>query len=493
MHSQYADLGRREARLLRSLMAWDPNRWSNVCTLLDEFTFGPHFCLVMEFIPSAFCSIKFRQSRAVKEDVTPSGDNPVSSFEKLQNSQLIDDIRRVAFKILTSLGFLRWTNIIHADLKPENILITVKSIPNGETTARAAIDEVKIIDFGNAFFDTFHDVVTFYDDFELQSPLYRAPEVFFGVAGFDAAIDVWSLGAILAEFFLGKPIFEGETTEEILGAMISILGPLPKQYFRKGAFYEKYSGFTEGKPEPLGIVIERLCNVMGTRDRVFVDFIARCLIPVPSKRLTPTQASLHPFLAPVCPMAYFAEPHSINVDNQFGRTTNDGIPYVATDLPREYDLKPMKPVEALNTDPTFVRSLDEERVDMASKGKVIINRGKKLPDAEKETLAPNVSFTSQLCESLESTNDDDDISDEEEERDLNRSVLARHGPSALSGITASQIMAQLEREERRLDEAEKNQVSLKRKATDLHLRTTPSRTTSTSEPQRADTAEAPSE
>ena len=40
--------------------------------------------------------------------------------------ETIDDLRKVAFEVVKTLGFLRWQNTIHADLKPENILLSYK-------------------------------------------------------------------------------------------------------------------------------------------------------------------------------------------------------------------------------------------------------------------------------------------------------------------------------------------------------------------------------
>jgi serine/threonine protein kinase len=39
---------------------------------------------------------------------------------------------------------------------------------------------------------------------------YRAPEVILGYTEYSQAIDLWSMGCILAEMFGRKPIFSGE-------------------------------------------------------------------------------------------------------------------------------------------------------------------------------------------------------------------------------------------------------------------------------------------
>lgn len=38
---------------------------------------------------------------------------------------------------------------------------------------------------------------------------YRAPEILLGSRKYTKAVDIWSLGLILAEMLLGKPLFAG--------------------------------------------------------------------------------------------------------------------------------------------------------------------------------------------------------------------------------------------------------------------------------------------
>ena len=76
--------------------------------------------------------------------------------------------------------------LIHCDLKPENILI--------KSYSRC---EVKVIDFGSSCF--LRDPHSSY----VQSRSYRAPEVILGMS-YGAKIDLWSLGAIIAELYTGE-------------------------------------------------------------------------------------------------------------------------------------------------------------------------------------------------------------------------------------------------------------------------------------------------
>ncbi len=81
---------------------------------------------------------------------------------------------------------------MHCDLKPENILL--KNIKKSG---------LKIIDFGSSCFE-FERMYTY-----IQSRFYRSPEVILGLA-YGMPIDMWSFGCILAELYVGFPLFPGE-------------------------------------------------------------------------------------------------------------------------------------------------------------------------------------------------------------------------------------------------------------------------------------------
>ena len=61
----------------------------------------------------------------------------------------------------------------------------------------------QVIDCGSSCFED-ERVYTY-----IQSRFYRSPEVILGLP-YDCAIDMWSLGCILAELYTGYPIFPGE-------------------------------------------------------------------------------------------------------------------------------------------------------------------------------------------------------------------------------------------------------------------------------------------
>lgn len=121
-------------------------------------------------------------------------------YDLLKNNRFqglsLELIRRFAIQLLNAISFLRENRIIHCDLKPENILLKQ---PNKSG--------LKIVDFGSSCFDD--QVMYTY----IQSRYYRSPEVILGIP-YGAEIDMWSFGCIIAELYIGYPIFPGEDENE---------------------------------------------------------------------------------------------------------------------------------------------------------------------------------------------------------------------------------------------------------------------------------------
>ncbi len=77
--------------------------------------------------------------------------------------------------------------------------------------------QIKVIDFGSAC----HERQTVYT--YIQSRFYRSPEVLLGMP-YNTAIDMWSLGCIAVELFLGLPLFPGTSEYNQLTRIIDMLG-----------------------------------------------------------------------------------------------------------------------------------------------------------------------------------------------------------------------------------------------------------------------------
>jgi len=53
---------------------------------------------------------------------------------------------------------------------------------------------------------------------------YRAPEILLGSHAYQKAVDVWSIGCIIGEMYLGKPMFRGKSTLDQIEKVFSVTG-----------------------------------------------------------------------------------------------------------------------------------------------------------------------------------------------------------------------------------------------------------------------------
>merc|ERR1711977_621659 len=56
------------------------------------------------------------------------------------------------------------------------------------------------------------------------SRYYRAPELILGEEQYNSDIDIWSIGCVIAEMFLGEPIFPGVSSKDQLLKIMQLLG-----------------------------------------------------------------------------------------------------------------------------------------------------------------------------------------------------------------------------------------------------------------------------
>lgn len=89
--------------------------------------------------------------------------------------------------------------------------------------------EIKVIDFGSAC----HERQTVYT--YIQSRFYRSPEVLLGIP-YTAAIDMWSLGCIAVELFLGLPLFPGTSEYNQITRIVEMLGYVFLIHFLTGLY-----------------------------------------------------------------------------------------------------------------------------------------------------------------------------------------------------------------------------------------------------------------
>ena len=152
--------------------------------------------------------------------------------------------------------------------------------------------KVKIIDFGSGCFSN-KRVFTY-----IQSRFYRAPEVIMEV-GYDNKIDMWSLGCVLVEMMMGRPLFAGRDEIEQIVAIIEVLG-LPPSYMiersnKKGLMLESLRKNNSSKGK---IPASKPLKSLITADNLFMDLVTskiylECLMWDPRFRISAEEALQH--------------------------------------------------------------------------------------------------------------------------------------------------------------------------------------------------------
>ncbi|KAJ0249131.1 CDPK-related kinase 2 [Hirschfeldia incana] len=161
-----------------------------------------------------------------------------------------DDAKEVLIQILNVVAFCHLQGVVHRDLKPENFLYTSKE----------GNSQLKVIDFGLSDFvrpdERLTDIV--------GSAYYVAPEVLH--RSYTTEADVWSIGVIAYILLCGSRPFWARTESGIFRAVLK-------------------SDPSFDEPPWTSLSLEAK------------DFVKRLLYKDPRKRMTASQALMHPWIA----------------------------------------------------------------------------------------------------------------------------------------------------------------------------------------------------
>ncbi len=146
----------------------------NIIRIYDFIAFGRSYAISMEFFKSH--SLAFE----IKTNKNPN----------------IKRILTIFKQICAGVGFAHSRNVVHRDLKPANILINED-------------DFVKIVDFGLAAAVSSADSRITRTGILVGTPTYMAPEQVRARA-IDSRTDIYSLGILMYEIFVGRPPYKGE-------------------------------------------------------------------------------------------------------------------------------------------------------------------------------------------------------------------------------------------------------------------------------------------
>lgn len=121
---------------------------------------------------------------------------------------------------------------------------------------------------------------------------YRAPEVILSWKKYTAAIDVWSVGCILAELIIRKPLLPAASEEEQLNMITKLLGN-PSAKLVNQIENEKNKEFVLQLPKREGKNFNELFKGANAQA---IDLLRKMLTYDPEDRLTVADALAHPYL-----------------------------------------------------------------------------------------------------------------------------------------------------------------------------------------------------
>jgi len=200
---------------------------------------------------------------------------------KLLKSQRLsnDHICYFVYQILRGLKYIHSANVLHRDLKPSNLLLN--------TTC-----DLKICDFGLArVSDPEHDHTGYLTEY-VATRWYRAPEIMLNSKGYTKAIDVWSVGCILAEMLNNRPLFPGKHYLDQLNLILDKLGS-PSQEDLQCIINEKARSYLLSLPQKIKQPWNRL---FPNADNRALDLLDKMLTFNPNKRIGIEEALAHPYL-----------------------------------------------------------------------------------------------------------------------------------------------------------------------------------------------------
>ncbi|KAF7136565.1 hypothetical protein RHSIM_Rhsim08G0186500 [Rhododendron simsii] len=189
------------------------------------------------------------------------------------------EVKCLMRQLLEGVEYLHDNWILHRDLKTSNLLLNNSG-------------KLKICDFGLSR--------QYGSPLKPYTPLvvtlwYRAPELLLGAKQYSTAIDMWSVGCIMAELLAKQPLFSGKTEIEQLDKIFRILGTpnekmwtgfsnLPGAKFK----FAKHSRNTlRDKFPPMSFKGSPVLSEQG------VDLLSQLLTYDPEKRISAQDALKH--------------------------------------------------------------------------------------------------------------------------------------------------------------------------------------------------------
>ncbi|AQK72400.1 hypothetical protein ZEAMMB73_Zm00001d017128 [Zea mays] len=129
-------------------------------------------------------------------------------MEAMKQPYSQSEVKCLMLQLLEGVKYLHDNWVLHRDLKTSNLLLNNRG-------------ELKICDFGLS--RQYGSLLKPYTQ-PVVTLWYRAPELLLGAKEYSTAIDMWSLGCIMAELLSKEPLFTGKSEIDQLDKIFRILG-----------------------------------------------------------------------------------------------------------------------------------------------------------------------------------------------------------------------------------------------------------------------------
>lgn len=202
------------------------------------------------------------------------------------------------YQILRGLKYIHSANVLHRDLKPSNLLLNTNC-------------DLKICDFGLArVADPSHNHAGILTEY-VATRWYRAPEIMLNSKAYTKAIDIWSVGCILAEMLGNRALFPGKHYLNQLNLILNVVGT-PSEADMHCIMNEKARIYVTSLPYQAKVPFSQLYPEASAPA---LDLLDRMLAFNPVNRLGVEECLAHPYLAqyydpsdePVCPTPFSFE------------------------------------------------------------------------------------------------------------------------------------------------------------------------------------------
>eukprot|EP00347_Sterkiella_histriomuscorum_P023085 403336010 len=263
-----------EIKSLRKL-----NNHANVIKIIELIRKKDEISIVMEFC----------DRELFKEMQTASKNN--KPFSEI-------DIKIIMGQAISAINYLHKNGFMHRDIKPENFLLKEvgqnSQDQQGSSQQRLNMQnfQLKLADFGTAK-DQSESSGKFTD--YVGTRWYRAPELLLKSTNYTQAVDMFSLGCLMLELYLGIPAFPGLSESDQLVKIFSVLGTPTQSQWPEGYRLGESMGlkFSQIASTPLSQLIKREASDDA------IELMLGMLKYDANQRFTASQCLNHPYFREV--------------------------------------------------------------------------------------------------------------------------------------------------------------------------------------------------